>query len=142
MPGKKPWVQVDPPFVEVAKPMSEEPPSEIRPVWNADTMVEPNAKVSGSTSVACWLLGLVKVSELSSMSPFCAWAAVIHSEMVITLNMKRVFNIAILLGAGNHAGKKEPPDMASRRQDMQVSSREPYFLDMDLRGIGYSPSKS
>src|SRR5258708_38408234 len=31
-------------------------------------MVEPNAKLSGSTSVACWLVGLVKVSVLSLTS--------------------------------------------------------------------------
>jgi hypothetical protein len=32
-------------------------PSKKRPTWNAPTTVEPKAKVSGSTSVACWLVG-------------------------------------------------------------------------------------
>jgi hypothetical protein len=40
------------------------PPSNIRPTWNAETMVEPNENVSGSTSVLCWLIALVYGSEL------------------------------------------------------------------------------
>jgi hypothetical protein len=46
-------------LVEVAKPMAEPPPSKNRPTWKALTIVEPKAKVSGSTSVRCWLVGLV-----------------------------------------------------------------------------------
>ena len=49
-------LNVLPPSVEVAKPISEEPPLKKRPTWKADTIVEPNAKVSGSTSVRCWLI--------------------------------------------------------------------------------------
>src|SRR6266849_6103965 len=48
--------------------MSEAPPPKILPTWNAATMVEPNAKLSGSTSVACWLVELVNVSVLSLTS--------------------------------------------------------------------------
>src|SRR5690242_4777582 len=44
--------------------MSAPPPVEIRATWKALTMVEPKAKVSGSTSLLCWLLALVKVSTL------------------------------------------------------------------------------
>ena len=40
----------------------------MRPTWNALTIVEPKANVSGSTSVACWLVPLVKVSVLSLVS--------------------------------------------------------------------------
>src|SRR6185503_3021765 len=47
--GRKPLVQVAPLLVEVAHPMLEEPPPKTRPTWNADTMVEPNWNVSGST---------------------------------------------------------------------------------------------
>jgi len=53
--------------VEVAQPMLAAPRC-ARPTWNVDTMVEPCVKVSGSTSVRCWLSGLVYGSELTSVS--------------------------------------------------------------------------
>jgi hypothetical protein len=37
----------------VAQPMSVAPPLKMRPVWNAVTILEAQAKESGSTSVAC-----------------------------------------------------------------------------------------
>src|SRR5436305_12002751 len=63
--GKKPAVQLLPPLVEVANPILEAPPLKKRPTWKAETMVEPKAKVSGSTSVLCWLSVLVYGSLLS-----------------------------------------------------------------------------
>src|SRR5260370_41879862 len=65
VPGRKPLVKLLPPLVEVAKPMSEAPPLKKRPTWKAETIVEPKAKVSGSTSVRCWLVLLVNRSLLS-----------------------------------------------------------------------------
>ena len=70
-PGSRPLVQLVPPFVEVAKPISEAPPLYRRPTWKAVTMVEPEAKMPGSTSVACWLSELVKVSVLNRVSAIC-----------------------------------------------------------------------
>jgi hypothetical protein len=67
VPGKNPFVKLDPPLVDVAKPMSDAPPSKKRPTWKADTQVLPEAKVSGSTSVLCWLVVLVNGSALSWM---------------------------------------------------------------------------
>src|SRR6266699_1637260 len=64
VPGRKPLVKPFPPLVDVAKPISEAPPLKKRPTWKAETKVEPEAKVSGSTSVACWLVGLVNGSLL------------------------------------------------------------------------------
>src|SRR5580692_4058874 len=68
MPGREPLIHVEPASVEVAKPMSDAPPLEMRPTWNALTIVEPEAAALASTSVACWLPGLVKVSVLSRVS--------------------------------------------------------------------------
>src|ERR1700730_17937711 len=68
MRGRSALVHVVPASVEVAKPMSAPPPLEMRPTWNALTIVEPKANVSGSTSVACWLVALVKVSVLNLVS--------------------------------------------------------------------------
>src|ERR1700674_3545275 len=68
MPGRNPLVQVVPPSVEVEKPMSAPPPLALRPTWNALTLVEPEANVSGSTSVGCWLVAFVKVSVLNLVS--------------------------------------------------------------------------
>ncbi len=65
MPGSMPCCQVLPPSVEVTQPVSEAPPSVKRPTWEAPTMVLPTAKVSGSSSVACWLVVLVNGSLLT-----------------------------------------------------------------------------
>jgi hypothetical protein len=62
--GRKPLVKFFPPLVDVAKPMLEDPPSKKRPTWKAETIVEPEDNVSGSTSVACWLVALVYGSLL------------------------------------------------------------------------------
>src|SRR4029453_10200759 len=51
------------------------PPLTKRPCWNAATIVDPDANVSGSTSVACWLVGLVNGSELSWVRATLARAA-------------------------------------------------------------------
>src|SRR5215213_5074142 len=50
-PGSAPLVQPAPPFVEVAKPVPEAPPSKKRPTCETATIVLPNANVSGLTAV-------------------------------------------------------------------------------------------
>src|SRR6266496_4421227 len=64
VPGRKPLVKLLPPLVDVAKPMLEAPPLKKRPTWKVETMVEPEDKVSGSTSVLCWLVLFVYGSLL------------------------------------------------------------------------------
>ena len=54
--------------------MSEAPPSLNLPVCAAITMVDPNAKVSGSTWVACALVLLVNVSLLILVRGTAAYA--------------------------------------------------------------------
>src|SRR5215468_5215224 len=76
MPGKKPLVQVAPPLVEVAQPMFDEPPPNTRPTWNVDTIVLPNWKVSGSTSVGCWACASVYGSVLTTVTGTFAYAVV------------------------------------------------------------------
>src|SRR5438045_9548807 len=49
--------------------MSDAPPSLNRPTWDEDTMVVPAVNVSGSSSVACWLVLLVNGSVLTRVSP-------------------------------------------------------------------------
>jgi hypothetical protein len=69
MPGRNVGVpQVLPPSVDLETPMSVPPPSKKRPTWKAETIVEPLAKVSGSTSVACWLVVFVNGSWLIALS--------------------------------------------------------------------------
>lgn len=48
--------------------MSAPPPPKIRATWKLVMIVDPNEKLPGSTSVACWLLAFVKVSVLSLTS--------------------------------------------------------------------------
>ena len=80
-PGRKPLVQLAPALVEVANPMSEEPPLEMRPTWNALTMADPKENVSGSTSVMCCASVSVKVSVLSCTRGICACAAAENRKM-------------------------------------------------------------
>src|SRR5690349_19242919 len=75
MPGRNPGAShVAPPSPERTTPTSVAPPLKKRPTWNAPTTVAPLANVSGSTSVACWLVGFVNGSELTWVSA-CARAA-------------------------------------------------------------------
>src|SRR5437867_3985956 len=48
--GRNPWLQVAPLSVLVSHPMLFAPPLVNRPVWWVATIVEPNEKVSGSSS--------------------------------------------------------------------------------------------
>src|SRR2546423_8695808 len=48
--------------------MSLAPPLKKQPTWNAATTVPWSANVSGSSSVACWLVGFVYGSELTWVS--------------------------------------------------------------------------
>src|SRR4051794_31857480 len=77
MPGRKPWLQVEPPLVEVAHPIVDDPPPDTRPTWNADTIVLPKANVSGSTSVRCCAWASVTVSVLTRVSGTLADAVVV-----------------------------------------------------------------
>src|SRR6185369_6500804 len=65
MPGRKPLVQVAPPSPERVQPMLEAPPPKTRPTWNAATIVEPDANVSGSTSLWCCACASVYGSMLT-----------------------------------------------------------------------------
>src|SRR5262249_13205545 len=76
MPGRKPGgPQVLPPLPERAKPMSVAPPLKKRPTWKAPITVLPAAKVSGSTSVACWLVEFANRCRLTCASARLASAA-------------------------------------------------------------------
>src|SRR6266702_3957905 len=80
--GRKPCVHEPPPSRLVAQPMSLEPPLNTRPVWNTATTVDPNTKVSGSTSVACAAVGRLSGangSELICVILVCACSAPRHS---------------------------------------------------------------
>src|SRR5258706_16160588 len=74
-PGRTPLVKCAPLLVDVAKPMSDDPPLKNRPTWKVDTTVEPNEKVSGSTSVRWLLVGFVNGSELICVRAGCAASA-------------------------------------------------------------------
>src|SRR5215218_2652710 len=54
MPGSVPDVHAPPLLIEVATPMPAAPPSKMRPIWAAATIVDPFENVSGSTTVLCW----------------------------------------------------------------------------------------
>src|SRR4029079_15758152 len=66
-PGSTSEVNVAPPSVDVANAVLDAPPSKKRPTWEVTTSVEPNANVSGSTAVACWLVGLENGSGMTAV---------------------------------------------------------------------------
>src|SRR3954469_8760851 len=77
-PGRKVELQVAPPSLERETPMSVAPPLKKRPTWKADTIVLPFENVSGSTSVACWLVGFWYGSALILLAgPFWNGSALI-----------------------------------------------------------------
>src|SRR5919197_110412 len=75
--------------------MSDAPPLKKRPTWYAATTVEPKAKVSGSTSVACWLVVLVNGSALTRVSGTLARAGAAQALSAATAS------------ASNAAGRTE-----------------------------------
>src|SRR3954454_7848009 len=84
MPGRKLEDHVVPPSVERTTPMSVEPPLKKRPTCMAPTTVLPNANVSGSTSVACWLVEFVNGSLLTRVSGTLASAAPTGAAKTVT----------------------------------------------------------
>jgi hypothetical protein len=62
--------------------MSDAPPLKKRPLCTAATIVGPKVKVSGSTSVRCWLLLFVNGSELI-WTRFAFASAVLTEKMAI-----------------------------------------------------------
>src|SRR5215472_15198536 len=76
--------------------MSLEPPLNTRPVWNTDTTVEPNANVSGSTSVACAAVGMLfgaNGSELICVTVVCACAGAATANAAVTTAANRAVRI-------------------------------------------------
>lgn len=73
-PGSTPLVHVTPPSFDVEKAVPEAPPSKYRPTCATETIVLPNANVSGSTAVACWLCGFLDRSAITSVIGIAACA--------------------------------------------------------------------
>src|SRR3954469_11913728 len=72
--GLPPAAERVPLWVERGTPMPVAPPLKKRPTWKADMTVAPRANVSGSTSVACWLVVFWNGSALILVSVTFAWA--------------------------------------------------------------------
>src|SRR5918912_2761172 len=107
MPGRDPLVHEAPLFVGVAKPLSEAPPSKKRPCWATATIVEPAEKVSGSTTVWCWLLEFVKGSLRMRLLPFADAPADTTSAAVAARVGMRILGFMCVL-----ASKSERPACA------------------------------
>ena len=67
--GSTPAVHVAPLSCVVAYAIPDAPPPKKRPAWEVATKVFPNANVSGSTAVACWLVEFEKESVMIRVSP-------------------------------------------------------------------------
>src|SRR4029079_9896021 len=86
IPGRLPLVQVAPLFVEVAKPMSDEPPSKNRPSCAVATIVLPKENVSGSTIVRCWLVVLENGSVAICVSATFAEPTIVTTRAEVVTN--------------------------------------------------------
>src|SRR4051812_49778431 len=119
MPGRKPLVQVAPRSPERAQPMFEEPPPETRPTWKAETMVLPNAYVSGSTSLWCCACASVYGSVLTVVSATLATAGVVvNSRTAATAGMAtaaRDKEDAGCMGDTASSGSRRRPGVCGRR---------------------------
>src|SRR4051812_27790496 len=77
MPGSVLDVHEPPLSVEVVTPIPAAPPSKMRPIWPAATIVDPFENVSGSTTVLCWpATGLLNGSVRIGV-----WAAAVVVEI-------------------------------------------------------------
>src|ERR687883_1723748 len=83
IPGMTPLTHDVPPFVEVAQPMSDAPPSKKRPNCAAATIVLPNEYESGSTIVLCWLVELVNGSVAILTTGIVAPAATVSTRAAV-----------------------------------------------------------
>src|SRR5260370_26259910 len=104
VPGRKPGVNLLPPLLEVANPISVAPPPKMRPTWKAETSVLPAERVSCSTSVACWPGPTVNGSLLN-------WSRVVlaRAEIVVASANRRA-KVTATRVRGNHL-KQEIRDM-------------------------------
>src|ERR671922_1492099 len=83
IPGRAWAVQEAPLFVETETPMSEAPPSVKRPHCAAATIELPNEYVSGSTIVACWLVGFVNGSVAMIRTGTFAEATIVRTSAAV-----------------------------------------------------------
>ena len=96
--------------------MSEAPPSLNRPTWDEDTIVLPAVNVSGSSSVACWLVVLVNGSVLTRVSPpplpltvrvnVVVCVALVPVPVIVTGNVPAGVEVAVV-----SVSVEEPPEV-------------------------------
>ncbi len=96
--------------------MSEAPATKNLPVWKVATIVVPAALIEGSTSVACWLVALLKGSVLTS----------------VTLNNEGGGNVAA--GGGGLLTTAFPPQAAATTAAVAQMSRT---MVLKRTGIGF-----
>src|SRR5581483_7270063 len=118
--------------------MSDEPPSVKRPDWNAATIGEPEANVSGSTCVLCWLVPFVNGSELIRTSDVAASAAAAPIAAAATARTKtrRRLRPPTALGCtapppGRFPGalRTAPPDASARPLQAEARARNRALLE-------------
>ena len=66
--------------------MLDAPPLAKRPTWYAATTVEPQAKLSGSTAVSCWLAGFVEGSTDSRCETTSQFAETRSAASALTMS--------------------------------------------------------
>src|SRR3954451_3683951 len=112
---------VAPPSPERTTPISLAPPLKKRPTWNVARTVPWSANVSGSSSVACWLVAFVYGSALTCVSATsaCAPAALIRTPATARINIAlhtRSFCIALLRSLVARRNRTAPPDRGAHHR--------------------------
>ena len=88
VPGRNARVQVRPSSRETAVPMFEAaPPSSRRPTWNTATTVSPQAELSGSTAVSCWLSAFLYGSTESRRETISQFEATLSTASALTMSI-------------------------------------------------------
>jgi hypothetical protein len=87
IPGTKLRCHVLPASFDTAVPMFEAAPSSRRPTWNTATTVDPDAALSGSTAVSCWLSSFVYGSTESRRDTTSQLAATRSAASALTMSV-------------------------------------------------------
>src|SRR5437763_6925219 len=126
MPGRTPLVHDMPLFVEVAKPLSQAPPSVKRPVWATATIVEPAEKVSGSTTVLCWAGQLAPKgsTRIGGPWPFAEAPADTTRTAMAASARVRVSLLGVMFLPPNARGRLAPASRCPFRKDLLANEVE------------------
>src|SRR4051794_39789965 len=114
--------------------MSVAPPLKKRPTWNVATTVAPYENVSGSSSVACWLVVFVNGSALTCVNDTFACAPTTPKARTAA-----TASTSAVVSAMRRCESIRPPSVAVRTtQDAGLQSRSPALRAPISRALSHA----